>query len=48
VELEQEVSVGGALALASYAARPLLVWNHGRMLDGCERGLRQRLGLAPS
>ena len=47
VELEQEVGVGGALALASYAARPVLVWNHRRMLDGCQRGLRERLGLRP-
>jgi uncharacterized protein YndB with AHSA1/START domain len=39
----QEVSVRGALAVASYVARPLLVWNHHRAMLGCERGLRRRL-----
>ena len=35
---------------ASYAARPLLVWNHHRMMRGAERGLRQVLepGRQPS
>ncbi|GAB2968054.1 SRPBCC family protein [Nocardioides montaniterrae] len=40
---EQHVEVGGALALASYAARPVLTWNHHRMMAGAERGLRERL-----
>lgn len=40
----QEVTVDGLLALASYVARPLLVWNHRRAMLGCERGLRRRLG----
>lgn len=40
MRFEQEVGVRGALALASYAARPLLAWNHHRMMRGCETGLR--------
>jgi hypothetical protein len=43
MRFEQEVEVGGLLALASYAARPVLAWNHHRMMGGCEAGLRQRL-----
>ncbi len=43
MEFEQEVEVGGALALASYVARPLLRWNHQRMMAGCLGGLRERL-----
>jgi uncharacterized protein YndB with AHSA1/START domain len=46
-EFTQEVSVGGALALASYAARPLLAWNHHRMMAGCEAGLARRLSGPP-
>ncbi|GAA3809195.1 SRPBCC family protein [Nocardioides panacisoli] len=42
-EFTQEVSVSGALALASYAARPLLRWNHHRMMDACQRGLVSRV-----
>ena len=42
-EFTQEVSVGGALALASYAARPLLRWNHHRMMEACQRGLVSRV-----
>ncbi|MEQ6903481.1 SRPBCC family protein [Nocardioides sp. YIM 152588] len=42
--LAQEVSVGGALAAASVLARPVLRWNHHRMMAGCEQGLRRRLG----
>ncbi|HYG94250.1 MAG TPA: SRPBCC family protein [Nocardioides sp.] len=43
MDFEQEVRVRGVLAAASYVARPLLAWNHHRMMDGCERGLRTRL-----
>jgi hypothetical protein len=43
MDYAQEVRVGGALAAASYVARPLLAWNHHRMMLGCERGLRARL-----
>lgn len=39
----QEVEVHGALALASYVARPALTWNHRRSMRGCESGLRRRL-----
>jgi hypothetical protein len=42
-EFTQEVSVSGALALASYGARPLLRWNHRRMMESCERGLVSRV-----
>ena len=36
--------------MASYVARPLLVWNHERMMRGAERGLRALLeqGRQPS
>lgn len=48
MDFEQEVAVrGGALAAASYVARPLLAWNHHRMMLGCERGLRERLSREP-
>ncbi|HWU21873.1 MAG TPA: SRPBCC family protein [Nocardioides sp.] len=43
MRFEQQVGVGGLLALASYVARPLLTWNHHRMMRGCEAGLRDRL-----
>jgi uncharacterized protein YndB with AHSA1/START domain len=42
-DFAQEVTVTGALALASYVARPLLRWNHHRMMRSCEEGLRSRL-----
>jgi hypothetical protein len=46
MEFEQDVRVTGRLlGLASYAARPLLRWNHDRMMAGCLAGLRSRLGL---
>jgi hypothetical protein len=35
--------VDGALAVASYVARPLMTWNHDRMMRGCADGLRRRL-----
>jgi hypothetical protein len=40
---EQVEAVGRALRTASYVARPLLVWNHDRMLESCLRGLRRRV-----
>ncbi|HSX68390.1 SRPBCC family protein [Nocardioides sp.] len=44
VHFEQEVVVCGALlGLASYAARPALLWNHARMLAGARDGLTRRL-----
>ncbi len=40
---EQEVRARGRLlAAASYVARPVLAWNHQRMMAGAERGLRAR------
>lgn len=40
LEFEQEVTVApGALALASYAAGPLLRWNHQQMMGSCREGL---------
>ena len=41
--LEQEVTVSGLLAAASYALRPALRWNHRRMITGCVAGLAERL-----
>lgn len=43
LDLFQEVTVRGALAWASYAARPLLRWNHQRMMTGCVEGLMLRI-----
>ena len=44
LRFEQEVRAEAPLfVVASYAARPLLVWNHHRMMRGSERGLRERL-----
>jgi hypothetical protein len=40
---EQDVTVDGLLAVAAYAARPLLVWNHRRMLDDGIAGLRREV-----
>jgi hypothetical protein len=47
MDFEQDVQVTGRfLRLASRAGRPLLRWNHGRMMRGCQAGLRDRLGRA--
>ena len=43
MRFEQEVVVRGLLVPASYLARPLLAWNHARMMAGCRDGLRRRL-----
>ena len=43
MEFEQRVRVTGLLALVSYVARPLLRWNHHRMMLGCIAGLKDRL-----
>ncbi|WP_435770750.1 SRPBCC family protein [Nocardioides sp. SYSU DS0651] len=42
LDFRQEVTAHGTLALASYVARPLLAWNHARMMAGCRAGLAQR------
>ncbi len=44
LRFEQDVTVAGrALAIGSYLGRPLLRWNHHRMMLGCQQGLRARL-----
>ncbi len=43
MDFEQRVEVTGPLALASYVVRPLLRWNHHRMMLGCIGGLRDHL-----
>jgi hypothetical protein len=44
LRFEQEVRAESRLmVLASYVARPLLVWNHHRMMRGAEQGLRALL-----
>lgn len=50
MEFEQDVRVGSRpLRLASVVLRPLLRWNHHRMMAGCVEGLELRLrnGRAP-
>lgn len=45
LRFEQEVVVATpALAVASYVGRPVLRWNHARMMAGCRTGLAARLG----
>lgn len=46
MELEQQVTVTGLLGVASYALRPVLRWNHHRMIESCVTGLRKRLNVA--
>jgi hypothetical protein len=44
LRFEQEVRAEAPMfVLASYVVRPLLVWNHHRMIRGLEQGLRARL-----
>ena len=43
LDFVQEVTVGGWLALVSPVVRPLLRWNHARMMAGCVEGLQDRL-----
>ncbi|MDN5745176.1 MAG: SRPBCC family protein [Nocardioidaceae bacterium] len=43
LDFEQQVTVRGLLACASFVARPVLTWNHGRMMAGCRDGLRSQL-----
>lgn len=44
LRLEQEVSVSGLLGTLSPLVRPVLTWNHDRMMRGGVAGLRRRLG----
>lgn len=39
LDFAQRVSVRGWLAVASYAGRRVLTWNHARMMAGCRAGL---------
>jgi len=43
LDFSQEVTVGGWLAAVSPVVRPVLRWNHGRMMGGCVEGLRGRV-----
>jgi len=44
LDFTQEVTVQGRLlGLASYLARPVLAWNHDRMMAGCLAGLRREV-----
>jgi carbon monoxide dehydrogenase subunit G len=43
LDFAQEVRVPGWLGAASYVGRPVLRWNHDRMMRGCVQGLRSRL-----
>jgi carbon monoxide dehydrogenase subunit G len=44
VRFEQEVyAEARMMALASYVVKPLLTWNHHRMMAGAEQGLRAKL-----
>jgi hypothetical protein len=43
LRLEQQVTVAGLLGTVSPLLRPVLTWNHDRMMRGCVQGLRQRL-----
>ncbi len=47
LEFRQRVTVTGLLRLAA-PARPLLRWNHHRMMAGCRAGLVNRLNAAPA
>ncbi|HEX4687296.1 MAG TPA: SRPBCC family protein [Nocardioides sp.] len=43
LDFAQEVTVGGWLAALSPVVRPILRWNHARMMAGCMEGLRDRV-----
>jgi carbon monoxide dehydrogenase subunit G len=43
LDFEQHVSVGGWLAAVTPVVRPVLRWNHARMMAGCVEGLRARV-----
>jgi hypothetical protein len=43
LRFEQEVRAEAPMfVVASYVAKPLLVWNHHRMMRGADRGLQAR------
>lgn len=43
LDFSQQVRVVGLLRAAATVARPLLAWNHARMMRGCVAGLGRRL-----
>jgi carbon monoxide dehydrogenase subunit G len=43
LDLAQRVRVAGVLGAASSVARPVLRWNHHRMMQGCVDGLRAQV-----
>ncbi|MCX6401723.1 MAG: SRPBCC family protein [Propionibacteriales bacterium] len=43
LDFEQEVTVTGVLGALSAFARPVLTWNHDRMMAGCRDGLARRV-----
>jgi carbon monoxide dehydrogenase subunit G len=43
LDFDQEVTVGGWLAVVSPALGPVMRWNHARMMAGCVEGLGARL-----
>lgn len=46
MDFAQEVRVTGRLlGAASYVAKPVLRWNHDRMMAGCLEGLQRRLAI---
>ena len=47
LDYEQEVVVRHRLLSAVAPLRPLLVWNHARMMAGCIEGIRRRAGRTP-
>ena len=47
VDFEQEVDVTGLVALTARLLRPAAAWNHHRMVEGMQRGLRARLDALP-
>jgi hypothetical protein len=49
LDFEQEVRARAPmLVLGSWLARPLLAWNHARMMRGAEEGLARRFSLKPA
>jgi hypothetical protein len=43
MDFEQDVKVTGPFLRLACRARPLMVWNHERMMQGCLAGLHDRL-----
>ncbi|WP_459968439.1 SRPBCC family protein [Nocardioides pyridinolyticus] len=45
LDLAQQVTAGGLLGVASSVARPVLRWNHHRMMQGCVVGLGRQASI---